>query len=100
MAEPITDLAELLRSMRPTLNPGVYAYISLPHGTGAEPQQPIATFRDPEGLSVIVDERVVAGRPCCSGRRGFLLRSFFEGPGPCLSLSDRASHVSRVARER
>jgi len=63
MAEPITDLAELLRSMRPTLNPGVYAFVSLPHGTGAEPLQPIATFREPEGLSVIVDERAVAGRP-------------------------------------
>ena len=63
MAEPITDLAKLLRSMRPTLNPGVYVFVSLPHGTDAAPLQPIATFREAEGLSVIVDERAAAGLP-------------------------------------
>jgi uncharacterized protein len=59
MPAPITDLAELLRSMRPTLNRGVYAFVSVPHGTDVAPMQPIATFREAEGLSIIVDERTV-----------------------------------------
>jgi hypothetical protein len=61
MTEPIADLAELLRSMRPVRHPGVYVFVSLPHGTDVAALQPIATFREPEGLSVIVDEQAAGG---------------------------------------
>lgn len=47
----------------PVLNAGVYAFISLPHGSDAAPLRPIATFLEPEGLSVIVDEQAAVGIP-------------------------------------
>jgi hypothetical protein len=58
MHEPVTDLAELLRSMRPVRNRGVYVFASVPYDTALAALQPIATFREPEGLSVVVEERL------------------------------------------
>jgi hypothetical protein len=61
MSEPITDLAELLRSMHAVKHPGVYVFASLPHGTDVAALNPLATFREAEGLSVIVEESAAAG---------------------------------------
>src|SRR3954469_17075707 len=60
MSAPVADLAELLRTMRPVLNPGVYVFASLPHGTDVAALQPLATFREAEGLSVVVEQGVAA----------------------------------------
>jgi uncharacterized protein len=52
----ISDLDELLRSMCPRLNDGVYGFISVPTDLDIRPLEPIATFREDEGLSLIVEE--------------------------------------------
>jgi hypothetical protein len=56
MSEPIRALDRLLREMAPELQPGAYAYVSLP----LQPPPPwslaVATIREAEGWSLIVDE--------------------------------------------
>jgi uncharacterized protein len=56
MTTPITDLTELLRTMHPELHEGVYVFASLPVGSDPSSLEPLATFREKEGLSVIVPE--------------------------------------------
>jgi hypothetical protein len=53
---PISDLSELLRNMQPVLNPGVYAYCVVPDGNDTTRFSPLATFRETEGVTVIVEE--------------------------------------------
>ena len=55
---PIAELAELLRSMQPVLNEGVYCFVTVPSGFDVMAINPIATFLEREGLSLIVEERV------------------------------------------
>jgi len=55
-SEPLRDLAQLLAAMQPALNPGVYVFASLPHGSEVAALQPLATFRETEGLTVIAAE--------------------------------------------
>ena len=43
--------------MGPRLNDGVYVFLSLPPSTNIGELDPIATFREDESLSVIVEER-------------------------------------------
>jgi hypothetical protein len=57
MSGPVIDLAQLLRSMRPALNPGVYVFASVPPGTDVGTLEPIATFREAEGLTIVAEER-------------------------------------------
>lgn len=57
---PISDLAELLRSMQPVLNPGVYAFCVVPEGADTTRFSPLGTFREAEGVTVIVEESVAA----------------------------------------
>jgi len=57
MRGAIVDLAALLRSMRPVLNRGVYAFVSLSAGNVPDAIEPIATFRESEGLTLIVEEQ-------------------------------------------
>ena len=57
-SEPMSDLAELLRSMRPVLNDGVYCFVTVPTGFDVMSVNPIATFLEREGLSLIVEEQV------------------------------------------
>jgi uncharacterized protein len=57
MSEPVSDLAQLLRSMRPALHPGVYVFASVPLDTDVGTLGPIATFREAEGLTIVVEER-------------------------------------------
>ena len=55
----IVQLDELLRSMEPVLNPGRYVFASVPAGKSVPLSHIVASIREPEGLSVVV-ERVVA----------------------------------------
>jgi uncharacterized protein len=57
MSHAVSNLAELLHSMSPMLNPGTYAFVSLPGGRMPDRVEPIATFREGEGLTLIVEER-------------------------------------------
>ncbi|MFM0213823.1 ACT domain-containing protein [Paraburkholderia sediminicola] len=56
MSQPMTDLDTLLASMRPELNNGVYVFSSIPLHTDIKALLPVATFREREGLTLIVDE--------------------------------------------
>jgi len=58
---PISDLHQLLRSMAPALNPGVYVFASVPAGPILDSRDIVASIREAEGLSVVV-ERGVAER--------------------------------------
>ena len=57
MSNAVSNLAELLQSMHPALNRGVYAFVSLPAGGVPDRVEPIATFRESEGLTLIVEEQ-------------------------------------------
>ncbi|MFT3711491.1 MAG: ACT domain-containing protein [Archangium sp.] len=50
------DLPTLLRSLQAQRQPGVYVFALAPPGVDVSALQPISTFRETEGLSVIVDE--------------------------------------------
>ena len=54
---PISDLATLLSSLRPELNDGVFVFATLEAGQHVEPSDLVALVREPEGLSVVVEER-------------------------------------------
>lgn len=58
---PISDLDELLRSMSPRLNDGVYVFISVSSDTDVASLKPIATFLEEDGLSIIVEESQIDG---------------------------------------
>jgi hypothetical protein len=51
-----SDLTTLLRSLQPVRNPGVYVFASLPHGSDVRSLDPIATVREKEGITVIIEE--------------------------------------------
>ena len=54
---PIRDLDRLLAGMRPTLQPGRYAFTTLPHDqTPLDAGQIVASIREAEGLSVVLAE--------------------------------------------
>jgi hypothetical protein len=57
MTQPVSDLSALLASLHPVLNPGVYVFASVPAGTDLGSLDPIATFRENEGLTLIVKEQ-------------------------------------------
>ena len=56
MSQPISDLALLLASMQPELNEGAYVFSTVDTDTDVSRLAPVATFREREGLTVIVDE--------------------------------------------
>lgn len=50
-----TNLDQLLRSMQPVLHPAAYVFCTLPLGQPVPPPlAPVATFREAEGLTLIV----------------------------------------------
>jgi uncharacterized protein len=51
-----SDLARLLGTMEPVLNPGTFVFASLAKGVIFDPTHIIASVREPEGLSVVVSE--------------------------------------------
>jgi len=56
MGEPISDLNILLRSLDPHLHDGVYVYSTVPFGTDLTGIPVIGTFRENEGLTIILPE--------------------------------------------
>jgi len=65
MNAPVSDLAALLRTLDPVLQPGVWVYVTLPTGAEIGALHPLATFQEAEGLSLIVAEApaLAAGLP-------------------------------------
>ena len=51
-----TNLATLLRNMQPTLNEGTYVFASVPDGLKLPDRAIIASIREAEGLSVVIEE--------------------------------------------
>lgn len=56
MPTPIRDLAILLASLEAQLQPGVWVFTSVPHGSPLPAAPIIASIREPEGLSLIMAE--------------------------------------------
>ena len=56
MTPPVSNLALLLQSMEPTLDPDVYAFVSVKEPAVLRSVDVFATVREPEGLSAIVRE--------------------------------------------
>jgi hypothetical protein len=56
MSEPVSDLAELLRALRPVLNDGSYVFAVLPRDADSGALEPLATFRETEGVTVVLEE--------------------------------------------
>ena len=55
---PISDLDQLLRNMNAVLHDGVYCFVVSPPDTDPASLNPIATFVEQEGVSLIVEESV------------------------------------------
>ena len=51
-----TSLAALLRGMRPMLRDGIYVFVTLPPGSDRLRIEPLMSFRETEGLTMIVTE--------------------------------------------
>lgn len=58
MTTAIRDLNHLLESLEPALNTGVYVFCSVPLNTDLGTIHPLSTFREAEGLTVVVEESV------------------------------------------
>ena len=58
MTQGVTDLDVLLSTMRPVLHPGTYVYAMVPADRDVAHLKPIGTFREAEGVTVIVPEAV------------------------------------------
>ncbi len=52
----VTDLAALVRRMKPHLHDGVYVFATLPWGMDPASVQAIATMREREGWTVVLEE--------------------------------------------
>jgi uncharacterized protein len=57
MSKAAANLAEVLRTVNPVLNHGVYVFASVSPNTALASIEPIATFRENEGLTLIVEEQ-------------------------------------------
>lgn len=55
------NLQTLLRTMQPTLLDGSWAFVTVPNGKPVPPGlSPLMTYREPEGLSMLLDEKDLA----------------------------------------
>ncbi|BAN25688.1 ACT domain-containing protein [Caballeronia insecticola] len=52
----LRDLDTLIASMEPELQPGVYVFASLPHDAAPSGADIVATFREREGMTVVMEE--------------------------------------------
>ena len=59
---PIADLATLLATLRPELNPGVWAWCVPPDGASWAADEPVATMREAEGLTIVIAEDTAIAR--------------------------------------
>ena len=53
----LRDLDQLLAGMQPALQPGRYVFAMLPAGITIDPNDIVASIREPEGLSVVLTEQ-------------------------------------------
>jgi hypothetical protein len=51
-----TDISRLLATMQPELNPGEYVFCTLTEPLGIDPNDIIGSFKEQEGLTVILDK--------------------------------------------
>lgn len=56
MHSRISTLTLLLRYIEPVLNPGTYAFVSVPNEETLASVKVIASIREPEGISVVIAE--------------------------------------------
>jgi hypothetical protein len=56
MSEPISDLKLMISGMEPVLNVGVYAYVSVPHGTDMSMVDPVVMMNETEGTTLVIPE--------------------------------------------
>jgi uncharacterized protein len=56
MNQPVSNLTELLASMTPVLNDGVYVFSTVAHDTDLSGVDVVAMIREREGISVILAE--------------------------------------------
>jgi uncharacterized protein len=59
---PVTDLQDLLRNMAPVRNPGTYVFLVLPESASFDPTTVLASVREPEGLSVVMEKSLALQR--------------------------------------
>ena len=53
----ITDLNELIRSMRPVLNAGLYVFCTTQHDRDIDLNDVVGWFREREGATVIIEQK-------------------------------------------
>ncbi|MBT5706246.1 ACT domain-containing protein [bacterium] len=58
MDAPISNLQQLLHSLNPVLNPGIYVYCTIPNRTEIPALPSLGQFREAEGMSLILAEEV------------------------------------------
>jgi hypothetical protein len=51
-----SNLQQLLKNLDPVLNPGTWVFVSLPDDKLPDPARIVASIREAEGLSVVIDE--------------------------------------------
>ncbi len=51
-----TALEGLLQAMEPVLQDGIWVFAVLPHGTDPAALAPVATMREEEGITVVIEE--------------------------------------------
>lgn len=56
----VSDLKQLLRILNPRLNAGVYVFVTLAEGQDLDASGVVATMREPEGTSVVVEAGAAA----------------------------------------
>ncbi len=56
MSQAIADLGEMLRTLEPELHDGVYVYSTVPPDTDLGTVSALATFREAEGVTLILTE--------------------------------------------
>lgn len=90
-------LDEVIASLRPTLNEGIYAYTTVPVGADAPGIEAIASFREREGLTLVAprEQVVAAGLPVLFSSRWITLEvnSALEGVGLTAAFSTALAAV-------
>ncbi|TGE08010.1 ACT domain-containing protein [Hymenobacter fodinae] len=56
MTTGATNLAQLLRTMQPELQPGIYVYCTVPSLSGLELTECLGMFREREGITLILPQ--------------------------------------------
>ena len=56
MTSQISNLSVLLKTMEPVLNPGIFVFASIKDNVSIDPVLVFASIREPEGLSVVMNE--------------------------------------------